>query len=93
MMAHALALQPRSKHYSSPAIVASVFVLDTTGAVNWAALGAFQAVLGSTAMSNGKKDAEQSWRFLSRWLAMLPIRVLSVRQRQIGQRLFMVASR
>lgn len=41
-------------------------------------------------MSNGKKEAGQCWPFLSKWLAMLPIRVLSVRERQIGQRLFMM---
>jgi hypothetical protein len=41
-------------------------------------------------MSNGKKEAGQCWPFLSTWLAMLPIRVLSVRERQIGQRLFMM---
>jgi hypothetical protein len=41
-------------------------------------------------MSNGKKEAGQCWPFLSKWLAMLPIRVLSARERQIGQRLFMM---
>jgi hypothetical protein len=41
-------------------------------------------------MSNGKKEAGQCWPFLSKWLAMLPIRVLSVRELQIGQRLFMM---
>jgi hypothetical protein len=43
-------------------------------------------------MPNGKKEAEHGWPFLSTWPAMLPIRVLSVRRWQIGQRLFMVFS-
>jgi hypothetical protein len=67
---------------------------DVAGAVGGARLGnLFHAVLGSRAMSNGKKEAGQGWPFLPRWPAILPMRVLPVRQRQIGQRLFMVTPR